>query len=156
MCLLYGTDDVEEALRLDAFYRDQFPKELIPGVLPFLAQLRTQEVVLGVVTATTRHNLENDLTSLGFPAETFSYSQTSDDTPYHKPDPRVFAPTRVWLDRQGILPTEVLYVGDGLHDMAAARGASFRFIGVETGLVSATQFAEAGSWSVPSILELLR
>ena len=41
--------------------------------------------------------------------------------------------TSMWLESEAIRPDEVIYVGDGLHDMKAALGAGFSFLGVETG-----------------------
>lgn len=52
-------------------------------------------------------------------------------------------------------PAEVLYVGDGLHDMRGALGAGFNFLGVETGLVTAKQFQMAGALSIPGIEHLI-
>lgn len=80
---------------------------------------------------------------------------TADDTPYHKPDPRVFEPALAWLKTQEVIPEEVTYIGDGLHDRSAALGAGFSFLGVETGLVSAEQFAEHSSRSIPTIADLM-
>ncbi|WP_414479912.1 HAD family hydrolase, partial [Pseudomonas aeruginosa] len=79
------------------------------------------------------------------------YTQTADDTPFHKPDPRVFEPALTWLETQDVRPEEVYYIGDGLHDMKAALGAGFNFLGVETGLVTAEQFAEHNVISIPTI-----
>ena len=59
------------------------------------------------------------------------------------------------IDERKIRPEEVVYVGDGLHDMRAGLGAGFSFVGVETGLVTASQFKKAGAISVPSVGELL-
>ena len=89
------------------------------------------------------------------PRQHLDYTQTADDTTYHKPDPRVFEPATAWLAGKNIQPNEVLYVGDGLHDMKAALGAGFSFLGVQTGLVSAADFKAAGAKSIPGIADLL-
>ena len=44
-----------------------------------------------------------------------------------------------------------MYIGDGLHDMRAATGAGFNFLGVETGLVTAEEFLAEDAKSITSI-----
>jgi len=41
-------------------------------------------------------------------------------------------------------------VDDGLQDVEAAIGAEFQFAGVETGLVSANMFTQAGAVIIPN------
>ena len=69
----------------------------------------------------------------------------------HKHDPRVFEPALSWLKERSIQPEEVLYVGDSLNDAAAALGAGFSFLGVETGLFTAAQFRKLGHRSIPAL-----
>jgi phosphoglycolate phosphatase-like HAD superfamily hydrolase len=155
VCRLYGTDDVEHALANNYSCRDDYPKERFAAVNPTLRHLRADGKRIGVITATTRASFEQDLDSDGVPHELLDYTQTADDTDYHKPDPRVFGPATAWLAERKLEPRQVLYVGDGLHDMHAAVGAGFNFLGVETGLVTAEQFRAAGALSVPSVASLL-
>ena len=155
VCLLYGTDDVEDALAKNYSARNDFPKVLFEDTIPTLKHLYSQKKLLGVITATVRRNFEHDLDSLGIPKELFAYIQTAEDTHYHKPDPRVFEGTIKWLEEKRIKPNEVLYVADGLHDMKAAIGAGFNFIGVETGLTTKAQFLENKVTSVPTIKGLI-
>ncbi|HSW74419.1 MAG TPA: HAD hydrolase-like protein [Candidatus Saccharimonadales bacterium] len=93
--------------------------------------------------------------TLGFPKDIIDYTQTEDDTSFHKPDPKVFEPAIAWLASRHISPHETLYVGDGLHDMQAAIGAGFNFVGVTKGLVTADEFAEAGVTSIQNLDALL-
>jgi len=157
VCALYETDDADRALANNYSCHEDFPKELFEATIPTLYHLRTtgRLMLLGVVTATTRFSFEHDITLLGIPRVLLDYTQTVDDTPHYKPDPRVFDPTLAWLDDLHIRPDEVTYVGDGLLDMNAAVGAGFNFVGVETGLTTAKQFAAAGAVSVPGIANLV-
>lgn len=153
--LLYETDDVELAFEHIMEVRTDFPKLLLPDTLPTLNVLHDAGLVLGLVTATSRFSLEHDLEELAIPAELFEYIQTEEDTNFHKPDARVFDPTKRWLDSQGIAPSQVTYVGDGLHDAKAAQDSGFDFVGVETGLVTKEMFVDAGFVSVSSLSRLI-
>lgn len=151
VCILYGTNNAEEALANNNSCHEDFPKRLFKETVPLLRQINSQGKPIGIVTATTRFSFEYDLNSLGIPSELIGYTQTAEDTLFHKPDPRVFEPALKWLSDQQIAAREALYVGDGLHDMTAALDAGLNFIGVETGLVKANQFFEYGVRSLPSI-----
>ncbi len=153
--LLYETTDIEQAMANILATRDQYPKELFPATLPALRRLHKSGKLIGIITATSRVSFEHDLSSHNFPRECISYTQTADDTSFHKPDPRVFEPTLAWLADKNIQPNEVIYIGDGLHDMKAAIGAGFHFLGVQTGLVTANEFAAAQIASIPSLADLL-
>ena len=156
VCLLYGTDDVEQAMANNTACHEDFPKELFVASIPTLKHLKAAGKLIGIITATSRFSFEHDLTLHEVPQDLLNYTQAADDTPYHKPDPRVFEPALAWLDEQGVQPEEVVYIGDGLHDMKAALGAGFGFLGVETGLVTAEQFTENKAISIPSIADLTR
>ncbi len=156
MCLLYDTDDQETALANNLAHHREYPQTLFAATIPTLQYLKAIGMMTGVVTATIRESILHDHVELGIPPELIDYIQAADDSTYHKPDPRVFEPAIHWLGQQGITPNEVLYVGDGLHDMHAALGAGFAFLGVETGLVSADEFSGAGAASIPDIGYLMQ
>lgn len=155
VCLLYGTSDVEEAMAYNTACHEDFPKELFAATIPTLRHIKAAGKLIGIITATSRFSFEHDLTLHKIPREMLDYTQAADDTQFHKPDPRVFEPAINWLTQRQVSPEEVLYVGDGLHDMKAALGAGFNFMGVETGLVTADQFKSAGSSSVPTVADLI-
>jgi phosphoglycolate phosphatase-like HAD superfamily hydrolase len=154
LCLLYGTDNVEEALGYSEGTRARFPKDVFEATIPTLQRIRAAGLLTGLVTATTLDSLMFDFETGLLPRELLDYLQTANDTSYHKPDPRVFDPAKQWLAEHDIDATEVLYIGDGLHDMRAAVGAGFNFVGVHTGLVAAEEFAEHGADSVPDLYGL--
>jgi beta-phosphoglucomutase-like phosphatase (HAD superfamily) len=152
---LYQTEEVELVMERMLSIHTRYPKELFPDTLPTLRSLRVGGKLLGVITATSRRSFEHDLDSLGVPRDTFDYTQTEEDTPFHKPDPRVFDPAIAWLADREVGPQEVLYVADGLHDREAALAAGFRFIGIERGLVPAEAFRALGTVAITSLNELV-
>lgn len=156
VCLLYGTDDVEQAMAHNTACHEDFPKELFEATIPTLRHLKSAGKLIGIITATSRFSFEHDLSLHGVPRGILDYTQTADDTLFHKPDHRVFIPAITWLHEQHVLPDEVVHVGDGLHDMNAALGAGFNFVGVETGLVTADEFKTVKANSVPGIADLVR
>jgi phosphoglycolate phosphatase-like HAD superfamily hydrolase len=152
--LLYGQDDPEKAMRRNLSCEDDFPKSLPVDTIPTLHRLYTAGKILGIITATSRYSFEHDLDLHDFPRDIIGYTQTEEDTTFHKPDPQVFEPAVAWLAARNILPQEVLYVADGLHDMKAAVGAGFSFMGVTTGLVTADDFMAAGAESIQGLRKL--
>lgn len=152
--LLYETDDIDTATeRIHQVHRN-FPKRLFDETLGVLERFRQAGKLVGIITAHRTLGFEDDIEMLGVPRALFDYVQTSDDTVYHKPDPRVFDPTKDWLEGHGIDPKQAVYVGDGQLDMEAALGAGFNFIGIETGLVSKRQFREMGAVAISNLAEL--
>lgn len=153
--LLYETEDIEGAMAHNLSTRHFFPKLLPDDTIETLESLHKMGKILGLITATARFSLENDLKTLGIPKSLFDYIQTEDDTNVHKPDPAVFNPIKEKLLQSNIHPHEVVYVGDGLHDMKAAKGAGFNFIGIGTGLVTPEEFQSHQVVGIHSLKELL-
>lgn len=155
MCLLYGTDDIDQAMVHTKATHENFPKELFAVTVPTLRHLKAEGKLIGIITATTHFSFNHDLNLHEIPKSLLDYTQTSDDTPYHKPDPRVFEPALEWLTGRNIHPNEVVYIGDSLYDLQAALGAGFNFLGVETGLVTAEEFKGKNVKSISGIGELI-
>lgn len=155
LAALYQTEDIDQAFEHIYAVNADFPKRLYDETLGVLEHLRASEKIVGLVTAHRRIGLDHDFELLGMSPSLFDYIQTSDDTKRHKPDPEVFRPTLAFLRRFNILPEQTVYVGDGMLDMQAAIGAGMGFIGVETGLVSAEQFRQAGATAIGSLVELI-
>lgn len=152
---LYETDHIDMAMSYNIATRDQFPKQLLPDTLETLKSLRKKGKKLGLVTATTNSSLTHDFATLGISKEIFDYIQTEDDTDFHKPDPKVFERAKVWIQEHSFDSSEVLYVGDHLKDLQAARGAGFHFIGVETGLITKEEFEKHQAQSIKKLSDLL-
>lgn len=155
ICLLYETEDAEQAVAYNVTHHIEFEKELFTATIPTLKHLKKIGKKIGIVTATTRLSFDHDLKVHKIPTELLDFTQTSDEVDFHKPDPRVFDPALKWLKEMSVKPEQVLYVGDGLHDMKAALGAGFNFLGVQTGLVGADKFNSSKAKSIKSIEELL-
>lgn len=153
--LLYGTDDIEKAIKHSKLHNKKFPKALHDDTLTTIKALKKSGKKVGVITATSHFSLSHDLESLGISRKLFDYVQTEEDTKHHKPDHRVFKPTIEWLEQHSIQPHETLYVGDGLHDMKAALGAGFEFVGVTTGLTTLKDFSLNDARAINRLKELI-
>lgn len=153
--ILYGDEDLDRALAHEEETHQTFPKILFEHTNAVLNKLKGSGFLLGVITAASRASLDNDFRTLGISHDAFDYTQTQDDTPYHKPDKRVFDPALAWLVQHDITPQETLYIGDGLLDMEASIGAGMNFLGVETGLITADGFKAASATSIPHLGHLL-
>lgn len=64
---------------------------------------------VGIVTASARKLVVDDLKQLGFPIDKLFYIQTSEDTSMHKPNPAVFEPILKRLRDKNIFKEELLY-----------------------------------------------
>ncbi len=152
---LYKTNDIAQATAYNVAAQQIFPKTLFPETSPVIEALRLAGKVLGIVTATTRPNLDYDFSTMNIQKGYFDYIQTQEDSDFHKPDPRVFQPTKSWLSEKGYCYKDVLYIGDALTDLKAARQAKFEFMGTCTGLVSAETFKAYGVTALNSLSDLL-
>lgn len=85
--------------------------------MPTLRQIKTAGKLIGIITATSQYGFENDLNVHQIPRELLDYTQTADDTSFHKPDPRVFEPALEWLAKRDIRPDEVIYIGRAGYDV---------------------------------------
>lgn len=132
----------------------QFPISAYDGASTLLADL-SAHVPLGLLTAANHQLVPLALGEAQIPLSHFSYIQTSDDTDFHKPDPRVFLPTIAHFANLGVSATDLLYVGDSLDDGRAATGAGLNFIGIADHTTPQQLFVEAGFTSVNNFSALL-
>jgi len=153
--LLHGEENVDQIMALEGSINRDFPKVIYEDTIAVLKALRQSGKLICLVTAHDRKNLIIDLKSAGIAKSLFDYIQTADDTIYHKPDPRVFKPLKNWLEVKSLKPKQVVYVGDALHDMNAALGAGFEFIGVTTGLVTQAEFTAHNIKPITKLSDLL-
>jgi HAD superfamily hydrolase (TIGR01549 family) len=156
LSIYFETDDIEQAIAYSEQWNAHYPKKVFATTITTLRHLHELGKLIGIVTSNTRSNLMSDLADQNVPLKILDYTQTADDTSFHKPDPLVFIPAISWLHEHGIQPQEVLYIGDSLQDMQASLGAGFNFIGVETGIITAEEFAVHGAKSIPSLDHLVR
>jgi phosphoglycolate phosphatase len=127
---LFGEIDTVESI-INNYYsiRGKFPSPAYESAVSVVEELSNSYFV-GLVTATTKQLVKDDLASAGFKMSSFSYIQTSEKTTVHKPNPSVFKPILIILSEKNISPAEIVYVGDSPADCKAARGAGFHFIGL--------------------------
>jgi phosphoglycolate phosphatase-like HAD superfamily hydrolase len=155
---LCGTDDIPAIMSIVRrdYHDPRYAKRPIETIDRDLAFLHRQSKKMGIVTSISRDIFAADFVHSGIKNKAiFDYVQTLEDTTQHKPDPRVFDPTTLWLNSAGIVVNQAVYVGDGLGDMEAAFGAGYKFIGIERGFISAEEFEENGVISLPGVHELV-
>lgn len=92
---------------------------LYPRVKETLAALRQRGYRVGIVTSKNTRSTGISLDVHGL-SPFLDLLLTADDTPKHKPDPM---PLLVAAERLGCRPSELVYVGDSVHDIRCAQGA---------------------------------
>lgn len=100
----------------------------------------SKEYILALVSASTHELIKSGFKDVGISEEIFEYVQASEDSEYHKPDPKVFDPIKIFLDNKGININEVIYVGDSLGDYFAAKNAGIGFLGIARSKVRIDEF----------------
>lgn len=155
--LYQSSDTLEKMIEAIHSTRHDFMKKVYEGAPGLLKDLISKGIKIGVVSATNKYYLIEDLSLGGFPHEDFFIMQGSDEVVFHKPDPKVFQNALKNLENYGIKGKEILYVGDSIDDLKAAHGAGIDFIALTTGLYSKEDFEKAGAKVVLSdIRQLLK
>jgi HAD superfamily hydrolase (TIGR01549 family) len=145
--------DLERILSYRRQLDQEFPNAPYADTKQTLHYL-TGKYQVGIVTAAGREMIRAEVEPLHLPLEKLLFIQTSEDTPFHKPDPRVFAPALRLLASLGITPEQVLYVGDSLRDYQAASAAGLHFVGLADRTTPAEAFRKAGAETVSSLTAL--
>ncbi len=125
--------------------------EVFPGTRETLLYLRDRGVRLAVLTNSGRKAAYEVLRRAGI-YDCFDFILTRDDVETMKPSPEGLLKA---LDLFSIPKAEILYVGDGLFDIMAAKRAGLKVIGVATGLYTAARLREEGADHVISSLKEL-
>ena len=114
------------------------------GILSFLEWMNARGLKRGLVTRNSQKSVDVVLVRLGL---RFHAVVTREDAP---PKP---APEPVWLgcQRMGLMPAEVLFIGDFEFDMLAGRRAGVRTVLLRGPVLKASQNAD---FSVDSLAEL--
>jgi len=148
--------EVEETQKIIENYysvRNNFPTPAYEDSKDSLILLR-KKYVIGMVTAATRHMTLEDLRIAGLSELMFDHIQTSEDSSYHKPDPKVFEPIKTKFTEKNILTNELLYIGDSISDYEAAHGAGLSFVGIANRTTSSEKFDNVGSKWITNLAEL--
>ena len=112
----------------------------IPGAKKTVLEL-SKRFRLAVVSAKLRDVMIKNFKDIGLNTRKFKIMLSSEDTWFHKPDPRVFsrAIKALKLNRK-----EILYVGDTLVDFMAGKRAGFTFVAVTSGYFKSKDFKRVG------------
>ncbi|HZZ45490.1 MAG TPA: HAD hydrolase-like protein [Pseudonocardia sp.] len=121
------------------------PPHLYDGVLEMFDGLRERGITFGMVTNKTRVAAEHEILRCGLGDTEFRCLITADEASRGKPDP---LPVVLGLQAAGVEPDKALYVGDGGHDVVAARGAGVRAVGAAYGDWGAEALRTAGAYAV--------
>jgi phosphoglycolate phosphatase len=124
---------------------------LFEGLRELLGELRAGGWQLAVATGKSDRGLAACLTGHGI-AGLFTSLQTADRHP-SKPDPAMLAAA---LFEAGAEAHEAVMIGDTTFDMAMARAARVRAIGVAWGYHAPEELLEAGADAVASTIDELR
>ncbi|MBY0376557.1 HAD family hydrolase [Patescibacteria group bacterium] len=124
--------------------RENFLKTEYPGASEAVVQLLDKGIEVGILTATSKNFLVEDLKRMSFPHERMLEIQGAEETEYHKPDPKVFIPILEKFTRHNIKHNEIVYVGDSVDDFHASLGAGIDFIAITTGLYDKEFFHNLG------------
>jgi len=124
------------------FEADEYP--LHDGANEAVEFAKQKNLFLGIVTSRDRQSIAPRSKQNGFRLDLFDFVFTADDTPVHKPDPRVFEHPLKLLADKGVSAEETLYVGDLAIDYLAAKGNGMPFIGVLSGFAEEQDFLDAG------------
>ena len=122
--LIYPQDPnryFERAAQKEADYTIRLA--LFPAVLAMLHSLKDAGIRLAVVTGRTRKEYENNFSSFGLDG-LFDPIICADDTGKAKPDR---APMDLLVQKTGLDPQEIVYIGDTENDSASARAAGIPF-----------------------------
>lgn len=116
---------------------------LYDGIAPLLRRLHADGWVLGVATGKSDRGLAACLATHGL-TELFSTLQTADRHP-SKPHPSMLEQA---MAESGALPAETVMIGDTIFDMAMARTAGARAVGVGWGYHEPAELLAAGAVAV--------
>ena len=143
----------EYKLAFQELRRDPVWEEpLFPGLEDLIAELaRREDVVLGIATGKSRRGVSYLVERHGWDG-VFATIQTADDAP-SKPDPGMLLRA---MAETGIAPERATMLGDTTFDMAMARAAGVRPIGLSWGYHPVAALREAGADRIIDRIDELR
>jgi pyrophosphatase PpaX len=144
---IVGEDRLDAAMDdLCEFYRGHHGSmaALHEGMDEVLSFLGTKGIPLGVFTGKGRRTAMITLEALGI-AGYFDMIVSGNDVLRHKPDPEGI---RKFIDAYGLVPAEVLMVGDALGDIKASRDAGATSVAVLWDSYDRERVARAGAHAV--------
>ncbi|MFQ5449647.1 MAG: HAD family hydrolase [Nitrospinaceae bacterium] len=115
-----GKTTVREILM--AYYKEVYSvRKVFPDSIPTLKALQASGIRMGIISNTTNPGFMKDYEREQMGLDPFfEFSIYSSEFPYRKPHASIF---RLAIAKLGLLPKEIFYVGDSLHnDVAGAQG----------------------------------
>ena len=120
--------------KLKAELRNEIPNiQLFPGIKEVLLELKKLGFQLGIITSNSRENVLASLEKNGLQG-TFTFIYSGSTFGKHKVINR-------WLKREHINAEEVVYVGDEIRDIDAAKKTGIKIIAVSWGFNSQSALA---------------
>jgi beta-phosphoglucomutase len=125
----------EELLQLqfekEALFRELYTSivEPLPGLLPFLADLKQNGAKLGIATSAPVENLEMMVGQIPLLNEVMSSMLSEKDVTKHKPNPEVYLKS---AERLGVSPSQCVVFEDSVSGVSAGLAAGMKVIGVTT------------------------
>ncbi|MEG4056287.1 MULTISPECIES: HAD-IA family hydrolase [unclassified Microcoleus] len=114
---------------LKAELRSEIPNiQLFPGIKEVLLELKKLGFQLGIITSNSRENVLASLETNGL-QDTFTFIYSGSTFGKHKV-------INSWLKRENINPKQVVYVGDEIRDIDAARKTGIKVMAVAWGFNS--------------------
>lgn len=122
---------------------------LAPAVplTPFLQDLSTRGLKLGVMTNDTEYGARSHLRTSGIEGH-FDFIAGFDSGHGAKPDPD---PLLVFAREMQLAPARVVMVGDSAHDLVAGRAAGMQTVGVLTGMAGRDELSALADVVLPDI-----
>ena len=115
--------------RLKAELQSEVPNiQLFPGIKEVLLELKKRGFQLGIITSNSRENVLASLAKNGL-QDTFTFIYSGSTFGKHKV-------INKWLKIENINPEEVIYVGDEIRDIDAAKKTGIKVIAVGWGFNS--------------------
>ncbi|MBX6963259.1 HAD family hydrolase [Alcaligenes faecalis] len=112
--------------------------KLFDGILPFMGELRSRQIALGVATGKSRQGLDRVLQQVNL-GTFFDATRCADET-RSKPDPEML---HQLLAELMLEPEQVLMVGDTVHDIHMAANAGMDSVAVTYGAHDPQTLAKA-------------
>lgn len=122
-----------------------------PGLVPAFRRLKEMGLVLGVATHNSERAARAHARALGL-ADMLSFYAGYDSGHGHKPGPGMVL---AFCEANGLEPSEVVMIGDSLHDLGAGRSArAAASIGVLTGPATEEELAPHADAVIAGVSEL--
>jgi len=111
-------------------YANKLPRLPISGISKTLKYLKNKGYKLFILSSKSKNRIISILKQVKIPLDYFTYIFGYEDIKFHKPSGEAFD---VLLDKFKYSKKDVVYVGDSMVDLEAAKNANISFIGVLTG-----------------------